>query len=102
MEESEEEQYNKKLRKKVAEAVKAAQLEERKKEILKQFLDPKAYERVMNVRASNHDLYNQLVSLIVSLAQSNRVSGKITDEQIMSILQKLTYKPEPKIEFKRK
>ena len=102
MEESEEEQYNKKLRKRVAEAVKAAQLEERKKEILKQFLDPKAYERVMNVRASNHDLYNQLVSLIVSLAQSNRVSGKITDEQIMSILQKLTYKPEPKIEFKRK
>ncbi len=102
MEEGENEQYQKKLRKRVAEALKNAQLEERKKEILRQFLEPKAYERVMNIRISNRDLYDQLVNMVVSLVQSNRVTGKITEAQLRSILERITYKREPTIEFKHK
>lgn len=100
--EGEEEQYQKKMRKRVTEAIKAAQLEAQKKEIMKQFLDPKAYERVMNIRASNYELYNQLVNLIVSLVQGNRISGKITETQLKSIIEKMTYRREPTIEFKHK
>jgi programmed cell death protein 5 len=100
--EGEEEQYQKKMRKRVTEALKAAQMEAQKKEIMKQFLDDKAYERVMNIRASNYELYSQLVNLIVSLVQSNRLNGKVTEAQLKSILEKITYKREPTIEFKHK
>ncbi|MFI5412433.1 MAG: DNA-binding protein [Candidatus Micrarchaeales archaeon] len=102
MEENDDEQYQKRMRKRVTDALKAAQIEEQKKEILRQFLEPKAYERLMNIRLSNHELYNQLVSMVVSLVQSNRVSGKITETQLKSILEKMTYKREPTIEFKHK
>ena len=102
MEENEEEQVQKKMRKRIMDQIKAAQLEEQKKEVMKQFLDAKAYERLMNIRISNNDLYNQLVNLVVSLAQSNRVTGKITEKQLISILEKMTSRPEPKIEFRHK
>jgi programmed cell death protein 5 len=102
MEDNEEEQYQKKMRKRVASALKNAQIEEQKKQIMKQFLDDTAYERLMNIRVSNYELYNQLVNLVVSLAQSNRVTGKITEAQLKSILTKMTSKREPTIEFKRK
>ncbi len=100
--EDEEQQYQKKMRKRVSEAIKNAQMEEQKKEVMKQFLEPKAYERMMNVRISNYALYNQLVSMVVSLAQGNRISSKITEAQLMSIIQRMTYRKEPTIEFKHK
>jgi len=102
MEEDEEKQYQKNMRKRVSEAIKAAQLEDQKKEVMRQFLDDAAYERLMNIRLSNPDLYNQLVKLVVSLAQSNRVTGKISETQLKSILAKMTSRPEPKIEFRHK
>jgi DNA-binding TFAR19-related protein (PDSD5 family) len=102
MEDDEEKQYQKALRKRMTDVIKNAQIEEQKKEIMRQFLDDKAYERLMNIRLSNPDLYNQLVKLVVSLAQSNRVTGKITETQLRSILEKMSSRPEPKIEFKHK
>ncbi|MDE1870768.1 MAG: hypothetical protein KGI06_00825 [Candidatus Micrarchaeota archaeon] len=102
MEEGDDEQYQKRLRKRLSDALKTAQIEEQKKGIMRQFLEPQAYERVMNIKASNYELYNQLVNMIVSLAQTNRIKGKITDAQLKSILEKITYKDEPTIEFKRK
>jgi programmed cell death protein 5 len=100
--EGEEEQYQRRMRKKVNEALRAAQMEAQKKEIMKQFLDDKAYERVMNIRASNYELYSQLVNLIVSLVQGNRLNGKVSEAQLKSIIEKITYKREPTIEFKHK
>ena len=100
--EEEEQNYQKKMRKKVAEAIKNAQMEQQKKDIMRQFLDDKAYERLMNVRISNYELYNQLVSMVVSLAQSNRLSGKLTEAQLKSIIEKMTFKREPTIEFRHK
>jgi len=102
MEDDEEKQYQKNMRKRVSEALKNAQMEEQKKEVMKQFLDAKAYERLMFIRSSNYELYNQLVNLVVSLAQSNRVTGKISEAQLKSILEKMTFKREPTIEFKHK
>ncbi|HIH50631.1 MAG: DNA-binding protein [Candidatus Micrarchaeaceae archaeon] len=101
-EEDEEARYQKKMRKRVTEAIKNAQMEQQKKEIMRQFLDAKAYERLMNIRISNYELYNQLVGMVVSLAQGNRISSKITEEQLMSIVQRMTYKKESTIEFKHK
>lgn len=100
--ENEDEKYEKKLRKRVQDAIKSAQLEQQKKEILKQFLDSKAYERIMNIRISNNELYNQLVSMVVSLAQSNRLRGKLTEAQLKAIIEKMTFRPEPTIEFRHK
>ena len=97
-----EAQYQKKLRKRVSDAIRNAQIEQQKKELMHQFLDPKAYERLMNIRVSNYELYNQLVGIIASLVQNNRISGKLTESQLKSIIEKVTYRPEPKIEFRHK
>jgi programmed cell death protein 5 len=101
-EEEEDQRYQKDLRRKVAEAMRRAQAEQQKKELMRQFLDAGAYERLMNIKVSNPELYEQLVGLIISLAQSNRLSGKMTEDQLRSILGKITYRKEPTIEFKHK
>ena len=56
----------------------------------------------MNVRVSNYDLYMNILNMIISTAQSGRFAERITEKQLVEILSRLTYKPEPKIEFKRK
>jgi len=96
------EQYQKKMRKRVADAIKGAQLEERKKEVLRRFFDDAAFERLMNIRLSNKELYDQMVNLVVQWAQTNRISGKISESQLMRIIQSVTSRREPTIEFKRK
>ncbi len=82
--------------------MKEAEIEKQKREVVRRYLDPQAYERIMNVRVSNYELYAQLLDLIISMVQSGRVVGTLTDEQLKSLLAKLTYRPEPKIEFRHK
>lgn len=101
-EEDQQDPQQRRIRKALIERYKKAQLEQQKKEVMQKLLEPKAYERLMNIRVSNPELYDQLVNLVISLAQNGRVSGKLTEEQLISILQKVTYKPESKIEFKHK
>ena len=101
-EEDEEQKYQKEMRKRVAEAMRKSQMEQQKKEIMRQFLEPAAYERLMNIRVSNPDLYDQLVNLIVNLVQTNRVTGKVSEAQLRSILEKVSYRKEPTIAFKHK
>lgn len=92
----------KRMNKRLAAMVKNMQVEQQKKDLLKQLLDAKAYERMMNIRISSPELYNQVVSIIVSLAQTNRISGKMTEPQLLSILDKVTTRKEPRIEFRHK
>ncbi|MCL5430122.1 MAG: DNA-binding protein [Candidatus Marsarchaeota archaeon] len=92
----------KRIRKALMDQYKRLQMEAQKKEIVKKFMEPAAYERLMNIRASNPELYSQLVDLIISLAQGNRLKGRLTEAQLVSILEKVTYRPETKIEFKHK
>ncbi|MBI4399500.1 hypothetical protein HY570_02015 [Candidatus Micrarchaeota archaeon] len=93
---------NKKLQERIAEIQQAQQVEHQKRNLLKYLLTPSAYERMMNVYHANKNLYNQVVSTLAYLAQNKRLSGKITEEQVVSLLTQLTTKKETKIEIKRK
>ena len=91
-----------KIKKAVYRRLKEMQVEQQKKEIAKRFLTPQAYERLMNVRVANAELYSQLIDLIISMARTNRISDRLTEEQLKGILAKMTFRPEPTIEFKHK
>ncbi len=78
------------------------QMEMQKKELLRKMLDDKAYERMMNVRISSPELYEKVVSSLAYMAQSGRVSGKITEKQVYDLLLKLTQRKETSIEYKKK
>ncbi len=80
----------------------ALQMEQQKRNAVKRFMTTEAYERLMNVRVSNYELYSQLLDLIISLANSNRLSSQLTEAQLKDILNRITYKPESKIEFRHK
>ena len=98
----EQESSERRLRKRVAEALRNAQIEEQKKNIVRQVLDDGAYGRLMNIRASNREMYSKLVDMIISLVQSQRLKGKLTEEQFVSILSKVNERPETKIDYRRK
>lgn len=97
-----EDDEEKELRKAVAKRLRELQIEQQKREIVRKYLEPAAYERLMNVRVSNYELYAQLLDLIISMAQSNRLPGRISEKQLIDLLTKLTARPEPKIEFRHK
>jgi DNA-binding TFAR19-related protein (PDSD5 family) len=102
-EDSEEQPNNqRRLRKAIEARMRAAELEQQKKEALRKLTDQAAYDRLMNIRLSNQELYSQIVDLIIQLAQTNRINGKLTETQLLAILQKVTYKKEPTMEFKHK
>jgi DNA-binding TFAR19-related protein (PDSD5 family) len=101
-EEGEDQEEQKRLRKQLAGAIRRSQIEQQKREMAKQLLDANAYERLTNIKAANYELYLQLLDLIISLAQSNRIQGKLTEAQFVAILNKVTYRREPTIEFKHK
>jgi DNA-binding TFAR19-related protein (PDSD5 family) len=90
------------MRKQLAQAYRNAQIEQQKKSMVRQLMDDKAYERLTNIRASNREMYSQLVDMIISLAQAKRLNGKMTEAQFLSILGRVTERPETGIDFKRK
>lgn len=98
----EEENDQRKMNKRLTAAIKNMQVEQQKKEMMKQLLDVGAYERLMNIRIANPELYNQIINVVVSLAQTNRLHGKMTEAQLLSILEKVTVRKEPTINFKHK
>ncbi|MEM0149805.1 MAG: DNA-binding protein [Candidatus Micrarchaeaceae archaeon] len=102
MADSEDERYQKELRKRINDSMKRAQIEEQTKNLMRQLLEPEAYERLMIIKASNEELYGQLVNIIISLVQGNKIAGKISDAQFKALLEKLTARREPTIEFKHK
>lgn len=97
-----EEQYQRRMRKQLTDTFRRQQIEQQRKDAARQFLDAAAYDRLMNIRISNYELYTQLITLILSLAQSGRLHGKMSEEQLKGFIARLTYRPEPKIEFKKK
>ena len=86
------------------EAMRRKQAEEmQKRQVLKAILDDAAYERMANIRMANAALYDQLIQTLIRLVQSGRVSGKITDAQLRSLLDRVqAQRHEPNITFKRK
>ena len=80
----------------------ALRLEMQKKELLRNMLSPEAYERMANVRISSPELYDKVVSSLAYLAQSGKKISRISDEQLYSLLAKMTERRETTIEFKSK
>lgn len=81
---------------------KAAQQEQQIRAYMRKILEPAAYERLMNVRVSNHDLYMQIVQVIINIVQSNSSVKRITEQQLMDLVGRMTSSHQPTIEFKRK
>jgi programmed cell death protein 5 len=94
MEGGDEEDYNKMLQRKLKELQKKQQLEIQKKSIARTYLDAKAYERLMNIRLVNPELYDAVIALIIQLVNSGRLKTKLTEEQLLQILSQLTQKRE--------
>ncbi len=94
--------YQKEIKKRLSKSIKEMQIEEQRKELMKQVLDTNAFQRLMNVKISNYNLYMQVVNVLISFMQSGRISGKLSEDQLISIITKMTQKPETRIEFKHK
>ncbi|MCL5117476.1 MAG: hypothetical protein M1124_01440 [Candidatus Marsarchaeota archaeon] len=94
--------YQKEIKKRLSKSIKEMQIEEQRKELMKQVLDTNAFQRLMNVKISNYNLYIQVVNVLISFMQSGRISGKLSEDQLISIITKMTQKPETRIEFKHK
>ena len=82
--------------------MRALQAEQQKRMAIKKYLTIGAYERLMNVRVANFELYSQLVNMLLTTVQNQGISGQINEEQLKQILGRLTYKKESTIEFKHK
>ncbi|MDE1856943.1 MAG: hypothetical protein KGH98_02555 [Candidatus Micrarchaeota archaeon] len=90
------------LRKRLQEQLLKARMEAQRNAMVRQLMDAQAYDRLSNIRIANPDLYTQVVNLILSLANANRLPGKLKEADLVSLLHRLTAKEEPKLEYKRK
>lgn len=94
----EEKEYKKEL----LNRYKAIQQEQQIRSYLHQIVDPSAYERLMNIRASNKELYMQIAQVLINIVQSNKSMQKITEKQLVDLINRMTQRRETKIEFKHK
>lgn len=70
------------------------------KVITSQILDSKARERLSNLKVVRPEMATQLEIYLAQLYQAGQIRTKITDEQLVMILKKLTEKKETKIRRK--
>lgn len=70
------------------------------KMITSRILEPKARERLSNLKLVKPQLALQLEVYLVQLYQSGQLRGKITEEQLISILRKVSEKKEFRIKRK--
>ncbi|MEM3030955.1 MAG: DNA-binding protein [Candidatus Micrarchaeia archaeon] len=92
----------KRLREKLAELQAAQAQEAQKKLALQHLCTPEAYARLANVRLANPELYESVVQLLLYLAQSRQLKGKVGDEQLHALLVRLTARKEGEIKVVRK
>ncbi len=70
-----------------------AKLKELKiRQMLKQVLEPNAYERLANIRAVNPETYTQLAELIIYLVQNGQVKNKLSEVQLKQLMEKVFVK----------
>jgi programmed cell death protein 5 len=75
-----------------ADEQKRAELEEAKKNIIRQILAPEARERLGTIRMAKPELAEQLENQLIALAQTGRLKSVITDAQFKEILRQITPK----------
>ena len=76
------------------------QAEEMLKTAMSQILDQKARERLSNLKLVKPEVAMQLEIYLAQLFQSGQLKERITDEQLVMILRKLTERRETKIKRK--
>jgi len=77
-------------------------LEHKKKELLRNYLEPEAFQRMEYLKGSNVEKYNLIVSMVAQSASSGNIQRKITSEQIRDVIVNLEQRNERKIEIRRK
>ncbi len=79
------------------------QIEQQRQIVLKSILTDEARERLGRIKLAKPDYATSLENQLIQLASSRRISEKITDDQLKSLLQQMTKsKRESKITFKRR
>ncbi len=78
------------------------QLEEALNTIMQQVLDSRARERLSNLKMVKPELALQLEAYLAQLYQAGQLKGRITDEQVVSILQKLSAAESKEFRIKRR
>jgi len=101
-EESLDQSRNAKLRKRYAEMQRAQEAEAQLRGLLREVLEPSAYERFMNVRLSNPELYMKVSQMIVQLHMQKQLTGKVGEKDLRALLAKLTERREPEFKISRK
>ncbi len=76
------------------------QMEEALKKVISQVLDHKARERLSNLKLVKPEVASQLEMYLAQLYQSGQLKERISDEQLVMILRKLTEKRETRIRRK--
>ena len=82
-------EYQAKLEEQKRQAELRRQYEVQKRAILQEILTPEARTRLANVRMVKPEFAEQLELQLIQLAQSGRITSKITDEQLKAILDRL-------------
>lgn len=78
-------------------------MELKTKQLLLQVLDNTAYERLMNVKIANEELYTQIVNLLLYLYQNGQLKKRIGESELKNLLSRvLSKKEDNKIKFVRK
>lgn len=98
----EDEEYERKMRSRLEAGIKRMQEDQQRRELARKVLDASAYERLMNIKSTNAELYGQVLNILISIVQSQNLNGKITEAQFMQLLGRITHKSEPTISFKHK
>ncbi|MEM2174411.1 MAG: DNA-binding protein [Candidatus Micrarchaeia archaeon] len=94
------EETKKAYEKKIKEILRQKKEEEKLKKIMAKILDAGAYERLMNVKISNYDLYITAANYLINFYQ--RTGRKITEKELINLLSSLAERREGEIKFYRK
>ncbi|KXS18108.1 DNA-binding TFAR19-related protein [Gonapodya prolifera JEL478] len=84
-------------------AEKKAQMEEMRRTMLTQILDPQARERLGRLSLTKPDVARSVEDLLLNMARSGRIQAKLTEKELIGLLEQVSAgKKETKIVYTRR